>query len=108
MLPTLQNGDWILVLRYFHNWRLHKNQVIVLNRNQKTNERLIPSNSVEAIPLYIKRIVALPRETIVIDHVDGMHVLPSNTVRGYRFSHWFIPENHYLVRSDNTPGDLDS
>lgn len=87
MLPTLEDGDRVLVCRYWYNIKALKQKITVFNPPLVTLKK----------ELFIKRVQALPDE-----HYKTY--LPwSDTT-----STWVIPEGSVFVESDNKSSRSDS
>lgn len=109
MEPTLHNGELILVDKWSYLFHApQRGDVIVFIAPPQ------PSQD------YVKRIVALPGDTITIDDtvvfVDGVklnetYVAPQNQGNPYAYKtihNLIVPSNDYFVMGDNRAGSSDS
>src|SRR5581483_3256641 len=92
MLPTLQCGDRILVLRWWPRKWLQKNQIICI-----LSPRTSPLRGTVTEYLLIKRIVAVAGETF-------KPLGRSNS----DMQNWYIPSKHLFVCGDNQENSDDS
>jgi signal peptidase I len=110
MYPTLNDGDRVLALRYWPARWLRKGQIVLVWPwlSPLVNSRTL--GRPDFAP-FIKRIVALPGETIVtsitdLDERHHPHVQSMHDGEGNRT--WHIPPGHLFVRGDYVPGGVDS
>jgi signal peptidase I len=103
MQPNLKEGDLVLVNRLVYNFSEPKRGDVIVFQN--------PINP-EDVP-YIKRIIGLPGDTVLIDQgkvmINGQLLsepyLSVTTQRGGEFT---IPEGEYFVMGDNRNNSSDS
>lgn len=99
MLPTLKNGDVVIVSKlstYFKNYK--RGDVVILDAPDRADKEL-----------YIKRIIGLPGETVEIRdgkiYINGMWLqefyLSEKETGVYNASQWKLGQNEYFVMGDN-------
>lgn len=103
MEPTLNSGDRILFNKFIYLWNKPLREDIVIIEQANKN--------------YVKRIIALPEETIEIRnhtlYIDGepyeQNYLPEKAIqRTGNFGPIAVPEDHYFVMGDNRAISKDS
>ncbi len=109
MDPTLKIGDRVLVNKLSYRLHdVHRGDIIVFERPQ-----VAPTDEIKDL---IKRVVALPGETVESDEqgrvlVDGKVLsepyLPPGTSTT-NLSRQVVPPDHYWVMGDNRPNSRDS
>lgn len=107
MSPTLAPGDRVLVLKRWLRWSLRKGSIVLVDHSlAMPNVKNIPRK------IYIKRIVAVPGETLTTSLEDIHPLLRSNLKAKHYDEHglhqWAIPPNHFFVRGDYPLGGHDS
>ena len=107
MTPTLKVGDRVLVNKLsYHVHAVHRGDVVVFKRPPKEEDPNVRD--------LIKRVIALPRETIEARggsvYIDGrrldeayVHGAPTENVPKQ-----VVPANHYWVMGDNRTNSRDS
>ena len=110
MSPTLKHGDRVLVLRYWPDRWLSRGQVVLIWPWLHSSRNARAWGQLKIVP-YIKRIVALPGDTIVTSIADLSDLYHAEQIvahddNGQRV--WHIPPDHLFVRGDNRPGGDDS
>jgi signal peptidase I len=108
MLPTLKNGDRVLLLRYWPTKWLRKGHIVLVWPWKRPRSGIKPFG--KTIP-FIKRVVGLPGDTIVtyITELDDFHriyEIEAHDGDGRRI--WYIPSGHFFVRGDHPIGGFDS
>lgn len=107
MSPTLAPGDRVLVLRRWFRWSLQKGAIVLI-------DHALAMPNVKDIPrrIYIKRIVAVPGETLTTSLEDIHPLLHHNLHAKYYDEHglhkWTIQPDHFFVRGDYPIGGYDS
>lgn len=101
MAPTLEAGDRVLVIRRWPTRWLRKGQIVLI----ESGRGVAAEPALFAVTPYIKRIVALGGETLVISHSDIAG-------RNYSFNHkvnyeqsqqvWHIPVGYLFVQGDSS------
>src|ERR1043165_3264532 len=106
MSPTLEDGDRVLVWRYWPARWLRKGQIVILWPWLPASKVSKLLGTPEFVP-YIKRIIALPGDTLITSLTD----LPEHYRSEHRSTHdseghrtWRIPHRHIFVRGDNPLG----
>lgn|GEM_PF-1282787 len=109
MLPTLRENDRVLVCKLWPiKWLAHGQIVILRPWNGTFHDETRPARK---DVLYIKRIIALPGETVT-DYANlpvwewPPRETPSQSA-GYLHS-WYVPPGHVFVRGDNRTASFDS
>lgn len=104
MYPALNDGDRVLASRYWPARWLRKGQIVVL---QFKPTQWYPVHNSENTKLFIKRVVGLPGDIVVVTHPWE---LPEPERRANHPVHddqgqsiWYIPSRHCFVRGDS-PG----
>lgn len=97
MSPALQHGDRVVVVCHWPKRWLRHNQIVLVERDADVvAESLPPGVSVEALglskELVVKRLIALPYETIVTPASEEEEQSESIT--------WHIPGDHGFVKGD--------
>ncbi len=104
MAPTLEDGQWVLIMPPFlHRNRLRRGDLVVLSR---------PSPPYDIL---IKRVVGLPDESIMLDggrlYVDDLlwhpNFIPAGS-DGKISARWWNGPNEYFVMGDNSAHSTDS
>ena len=111
MSPALQHGDRVLVWRHWPARFLHKDHIVLVHSESPAIDR----------SLYIKRVVGLPGDTMVVSPREGFRVVrESNELSdGYRLSDSVaqdsntkrvspIPPRYFFVCGDNQDRSTDS
>ncbi len=104
MLPTLNNGDWLLVSS---KSEYKRGDIIIITQPNDRNEPLV------------KRVIALEGETIDIDFITGEVKIDGETINEpyikdlthlkYDVSFpYHVPEGHVFAMGDNRNDSLDS
>jgi len=107
MEPTFEPGDRVLVWRLWSAKWLRKNQIVLVwpgNTYSSVNSEI-------KSPLYIKRVVGLPGDTIVTHIRGGANYENRNrplSLQDEGNRTWYIPANHIFVKSDSKNGGDDS
>ena len=107
MLPTLAEGDRVLVARHWPTRRLRKGHIVLVWPWGRPTAGAGPSRDHP----YIKRLVGLPGETIVtsiteLDQVNRAREAAAHDSQGRRV--WHVPAGHCFVRGDHPIGGFDS
>lgn len=110
MLPTLREGDRVLVLRNCPPGWLRKGNIVVVWPFVLPTCTSGGVSRTDHVP-YIKRIVGLPGETFTtnINELDTLRQFSKSMFynsAGERT--WYIPPNHVFVHGDNLPRGSDS
>lgn len=95
MLPTLEPNDRVLLMRHWPARWLQHNQMVVLRLPASAHDK--PS------PLFIKRLIGLPRETITTRFTELPPAWREKKRHEYDAGEqrvWHIPARHYFVRAD--------
>ncbi|MEM8532669.1 MAG: S26 family signal peptidase [Chloroflexota bacterium] len=97
MSPALQHGDRVVVVCHWPRRWLRHNQIVLVERDADVVvESLPPGVSVEDLELskelVVKRLIALPYETVVTLHTEDGEQSESIT--------WHIPGDHGFVKGD--------
>lgn len=106
MEPTLREGDLVIALKHFPARLLRRGQVVVIRLNNSISRR-----GKQPPDLYIKRVLALPNET-VIKHLSELSYYYRANLRclhddkGQRT--WVVPQGHFFVQGDHLPRGYDS
>jgi signal peptidase I len=107
MWPTLQPGDRVLVWRHYLPRWLKMGQIVLVEWQHspsvgaaRTDARL----SLVTRPPLIKRVVGLPGDRIVtritdLSEFEQQSQLEFYDEKGERV--WYIPNNHFFIKSDN-------
>ena len=110
MSPTLEDGDRVVVLRYWPTQWLKRGHVVIVWPWTHTHR---DSSELFGVVPFIKRVVGLPGDTLIthIDELDNLHkfrpdIQAAHDREGKRV--WQIPPNHFFVRGDYTLGGFDS
>ncbi|BAK80818.1 signal peptidase I [Candidatus Arthromitus sp. SFB-rat-Yit] len=101
MYPTVNEGDWLIVYKNYRN--INRNDMIVFYSNE-LNKNII------------KRVVAIPGDTITIDGslnlfvngekaIDSKYIVNSNY---QRYEQFVVPDKSYFVIGDNLGNSFDS
>jgi signal peptidase I len=107
MNPTLRDGDRVLVLRYWPLTWLRRDHIVV-SKVSNALELTPQLRSKLAKEHYIKRIIGMPGDTLIV-HLSE---LPEESRKrecakydnqGYRT--WHIPAGHYFLRGDGASSD---
>jgi signal peptidase I len=109
MYPALDHGDRVLVVRYWPAKWLRQGQVVLV-WPWGAPPKGWTGDSGSFVP-YIKRIVAMPGDTIVtsLDELDSRLRLGESEAHDEQGKRtWHVPEGHVFVRSDNLPRGVDS
>lgn len=107
MLPALDNGDRVLVIRVWPKHWLHKGQIVLVNPSSVSAS----SNQWSDNTLFVKRLTALPTETIVINAAHATTQVTEFGDTGDICTHhqaWYIPPHHIFVLADALGNYLDS
>jgi signal peptidase I len=107
MYPTLHDGDLLLAFRFWSHWKLRKGQIVVWEPPAGISSLHYPSEGGNSASLYIKRVIGLAEETVVIpaEFSDFPETVEKGTDKQNHVS-WCIPAGHCFVKGDS-PG-LDS
>lgn len=109
MFPTLENGERVLVWKYWPARWLQRGQIVVISGfNLHEGIKETAANS-----LYIKRVVALPNDTLT-SHISDLsepyqndfYLKSEHDIDGMRV--WHIPAKHIFVRGDCASKSVDS
>lgn len=97
MSPALQHGDRVVVVCHWPRRWLRHNQIVLVERDADVvAESLPPGVLVEDLELskelVVKRLMALPYETVVTLHTEEGEQSESVT--------WYIPGDHGFVKGD--------
>jgi signal peptidase I len=104
MMPTLEAGDRVLMVRHWPTRWLRKGHIVLINPGYGMPAR----PKCFATPFYIKRIVALGGERLSTFHqsiTDGTY--PSEHNVGNEQDHWYIPAGYFFAQGDG-PRSVDS
>lgn len=102
MLPTLNNGDILMV-----------SKIPTYNNNFKRSDIVILDSPDHPDELYVKRVIGLPGETVEIHDgkvfINGLllveHYVKDLPTEAYRDNVWVLREDQYFVMGDNrNPG----
>lgn len=102
MLPTLQNGEFILVNRLsYRTGEMQRGDIIVFRSTNEVGKDLI------------KRIIGLPGDDVFIQNgqvlVNGQPLSEPYTAAPPRYNgEWRVPEGHVFVLGDNRNDSSDS
>lgn len=111
MLPNLQEGDRVLVLRNWPVRWLRKGQIVVgkLPHYRLPNEpNLIKTVHEANSVLFIKRVVGLPGDQLLTHISDVQEEFRSHLAEKHDKNEtrtWFVPPHHYFVKSDSAGAD---
>lgn len=114
MMPALVPGDRVLALRYWPKRWLKTGRVVIVwpwpDQKARGKITFLSKDKDKVVP-FIKRIVALPGDTVV----TSINELPENYKRNLAALHdstgnrtWQIPRDHVFVRGDNRMNSVDS
>jgi signal peptidase I len=105
MYPTLNDGDWVLVLRCLTHRLLRQGQIVVWNL-PSTMIWVYKKKFISAGP-FIKRIVGLPGDEVVAlvvklpEQIDVVKQVDQEKME--ELQRWHIPTGHCFVKGDS-PG----
>lgn len=107
MLPTLEPGDRMLVVRHWPNKWLHRGDIVLVwpSRTSPIGPTLLEVKS------YIKRVVGLGQETITTSLIERVETVSLHEQDAGNHQHqqvWQIPPGHIFVCGDNRESSLDS
>ena len=95
MIPTLNNHEIVLMQKY--NLKLNYNDIVVIKKNNK---------------IIIKRLIALPNDTIKIDNYVYVNGKKSSDLyteySGIIKNEVTLKQNEYIVLGDNRQNSIDS
>lgn len=105
MVPTLEAGDRVLMIRHWPARWLRKGQIVLIEAGRGATA----GPTLFAVKPYIKRIVALGGEMLTISHTSIAAHNYSNNKINYEQSQqvWQIPTGHLFVQGDS-PQSVDS
>lgn len=100
MLPTIHDGDYLIVLRKFPASFLNRGGLVIV---AAPNQREITfTNNAQK---FVKRITGIPGDKL---EADPNRVANETTFQSSEDSevrkYWLIPEGYYFLSSDNTQG----
>jgi signal peptidase I len=121
MEPTLMVGDRVLVSRFIYRFHPPHRFDIVVFHPPGTGDLAEKGVNTEASVTYIKRVIGLPGETVIVKPhsvtvcahgTSGCHVLdesflPSGTVEGTTGT-YVVPQGDYFMMGDNRGDSQDS
>ncbi|MDP2593339.1 MAG: signal peptidase I [bacterium] len=110
MLPTFENGEYLIIDEISYRFENPKRGEVIVFKYPEDKERFL-----------IKRIVALPRETLKIGP-EGIFIINSENPKGFLLDERYVTydivpigtltltlkEDEYFVMGDNRPASLDS
>lgn len=108
MVPTLQSGDRVLVWRGWPTRWLRKGQIVIVWPEVVRHRAASPFGI--ATP-YIKRIAALPGETISTSITDLLESIRPDYQGHYGrdgLREWIVPQDHFFVVGDSSLAAADS
>jgi signal peptidase I len=110
MSPTLEDGDRVLVWRYWPTRWLRKGQIIIFWPWLPASKSKRLLGTPDFVP-YIKRVLALPGDTLVTSLSDLAESCRSEQTAAHDSAGrrtWHIPPGHIFVKGDNPLGGVDS
>ncbi|WP_165422895.1 signal peptidase I [Ktedonosporobacter rubrisoli] len=111
MLPLLQHGDRLLVLRHFGIRQLRKGEVVIIKPPAEIQKGFASGEPAQVY--YVKRLVALAGETVTDTLPVSLQAkMPvTREAEGQvepRLKSWQVPAKHIFVCGDNRQNSLDS
>ncbi len=112
MEPALYHGDCVLILRYWPSKIFKRDQIVIgsfakLPYYAASNENSLrlPDENNYIEPLFIKRIVGLPGDTISVNVAEMPDDVRLNHEGDGDYRTWTIPKGHCFLRGDSIGED---